>query len=215
MDTESAGQFMISIPFVSCTIAGAIFSNITLGLSIGVLLQLPFLIEIPAGGAKLSQINLAAYVATALACVFKANLDINMNAVMIITIIYALILSWGTRPFSDLLHRVNKWLVSLAERAAENHKFKLLDFFQYSGAGISFIYGLIYSAMFFIFGKLILGWTFLLIPEPFYSSLHFVKYVLMGAGIGAMVWFFINQKNKIKFCLIGLILTIILKMFSM
>jgi len=48
-DTDSAWQSMVSQPLIACSIAGMLMGDLALGCVVGVLLQLPYLVELPVG----------------------------------------------------------------------------------------------------------------------------------------------------------------------
>jgi mannose/fructose/N-acetylgalactosamine-specific phosphotransferase system component IIC len=63
-DTTSGPQILVSEPLVSCTIAGAIFGDITTGLMIGSLFQLLCFGYMPLGAARFVDSNMASYLGT-------------------------------------------------------------------------------------------------------------------------------------------------------
>jgi len=65
MDTTSGPQFLLSEPVVSCAVLGVLFHRPEFGLWLGILFQLLWLGYLPLGAARLSDGNMAAFIATA------------------------------------------------------------------------------------------------------------------------------------------------------
>ena len=82
IDTAAAWQVMISQPVFACPVIGLIFGNVEMGIMMGVLLELPWLINIPTGGTHGSEGNLGAVVATSLA-IYLFDKQVNTESIII------------------------------------------------------------------------------------------------------------------------------------
>ncbi len=65
LDATSVGQFMVSRPLVSGTLAGWVVGDATTGLAVGALLELYLLVSFPSGGARFPEGATATVVAVA------------------------------------------------------------------------------------------------------------------------------------------------------
>lgn len=70
LDATAVGQFMASRPLVAGVLAGWLLGNPTLGIAIGAILELYFLVSFPTGGARFPEGSTATVVAVAAAAPF-------------------------------------------------------------------------------------------------------------------------------------------------
>ena len=94
-DTEAAGQAMVAQPLIACTTAGLLLGNMTLGMTVGLLMQLPYLIELPVGGAKVSLGNIGAYIAAGVAVTLSEVSPDQSNFILAASLLWGILLSWG------------------------------------------------------------------------------------------------------------------------
>ena len=67
LDTTSVGQFMFSRPLVAGAVTGWVLGDLSLGLTIGVVLETYMLVSFPSGGARFLDGTTATVVAVAAA----------------------------------------------------------------------------------------------------------------------------------------------------
>lgn len=67
MDTTAALQLMICHPIISCSVVGLLFGNLPVGLLVGILMELPWLYEVPVGTARFAEGNIGSTAAAAIA----------------------------------------------------------------------------------------------------------------------------------------------------
>jgi len=105
LDATSVGQFMLSRPLVAGALTGWMLGDPTLGLVVGMLLELYLLVSFPSGGARFPEGTTATVVAVATASV--------SNAPGALPIAIAIGLAWGQiGGFSiTALRRVNGFIV--------------------------------------------------------------------------------------------------------
>lgn len=65
LDTTCGPQILVSEPIVTCTVLGLLFGNPALGLLLGILFQFLCLGYLPLGGEQFTDVNMAAFIATA------------------------------------------------------------------------------------------------------------------------------------------------------
>ncbi len=201
-DTEAVGQFVISQPLISCTIAGIILGNMVVGLTIGILLQLPYLVEFPIGGSKVSLGNMGAYIAAGLAVTFTQIFPLQSNIILLISVLFGIMISRATIPFQRLQRQLNNKLLKCADNAADSGNLWKITYLHYLGVLFVYIFGAFFSAFIFIIGKYICNLIIELVPSKMEQTLQILKPVLLGAGTGALFWHFL-KKNTIQYTLTG------------
>lgn len=202
LDTDAVGQFMISQPLAACTAAGVIFGNWPLGLTIGFLLQLPFLVEIPVGGAKVALGSLGSYAAAGVA-VSSAAIFEPLNEFLIIaySLAFGVALSVAAIPLQDGLRRLNGRLQKQADAAAEDGRLRRITQLQYLGAGLAFLFGVAVCAIFLPLGKLGYGSLIAITAVSSYKN-DLIRPLFLGAGAGAVIWIFVKRQT-IRYSMLG------------
>lgn len=204
-DTEAAWQSMASQPLIACSLAGICLGNFGLGFTVGLLLQLPYMVELPVGGAKVSMSNLAAFVAAGLAVKIGQSVQ-NVDLILLLSLAYGVLLSWATFPFWRLLRQINLLLVRKADDAFDSGNLRKITLMNVLGVVNALFFGIYFSAIFFFLGKYILLSVSSPIPFQLNFSASLLKPVLLGAGLGAMFWLFLKKKT-VGFALIGSLLS--------
>lgn len=210
-DTDAAWQSMISQPLISCAIAGMLMGNFVMGFTAGILLQLPYLIEMPVGGAKVSLGVLGAYVAAGLA----VNTDQgSAGLILLFSLLYGVFLSWISIPLLKWSRKLNLLLVRRADLAAEQGNLAQITRLNFFGLLNAFFFGIWFSAIFFFLGKYIMLSGLNNFPFKPQISLELLKPTLLGAGLGAMFWLFLKKKT-FRYALWGSFLSVILLLISL
>lgn len=205
-DTDAAWQSMVSQPLISCSIAGLLMGDLALGSVVGMLLQLPYLAELPVGGARVSLGNLGAFISAGLAVKLNQAFPGQTNLILLFTILYGVALSRVSIPLQNWNRRLNLILVNQADLAAENGDITKISRLNYLGVLNSLFFGILFSAIFFFSGKYIVQSA--IISFPFKTSLPFLKPTLLGAGLGAMFWLFL-KRTTFRYTLIGTVMSAI------
>lgn len=201
VDTTSGWQIMISQPIVSCPVIGLIFGYPEIGLTMGVLLELPWVIDIPSGGAHGSEGNLGAVTAAALAVFLKSRDISTENIIIIVTIIYSLGVSYIGGILVTIIRRANTSLQHAADIAAENADLKQIDRLNHAGLVYSFLSGFFLIGFFFIIGVYLVPLILGLINPDLDSAFGLAKFSILGLGVGAVATLFINKETKWYFAL--------------
>jgi mannose/fructose/N-acetylgalactosamine-specific phosphotransferase system component IIC len=207
-DTDTFLQSMISQPLIACAFVGLLFDNFTLGLSVGMLMQLPFLAEIPVGARNLSFGNLGAFVASGLAVFWEEKAVANGNLILAGAILWGIFISYVTSPFLKFRRNFNLILVHRADLAAKTGSISRISLYHYLGVVVAFIFGVAYCWVFFLLGEQALSYVLDKIPPQIESNLVYTKPVLFGAGIGAMIYSFVNKKS-LGFAGLGMIAAVL------
>ncbi len=205
-DTDAAWQSMISQPLIACSIAGALMGDLALGSMVGLLLQLPYLAELPVGGARVSLGNLGAFIAAGLAVKLNQLFPGLQNLILLFAISYGVIVSRLAIPLQNWSRGLNLVLARRADLAAEKGNLSRISMLNYFGVLNSLFFGILFSAIFFFLGKYIV--QSVVLRFPFQMSLPFLKPTLLGAGLGAMFWLFL-KRNTFQYTLIGTVMSMI------
>lgn len=211
VDTTAGWQIMISQPVVACPVIGLIFGYPEIGLIMGILLELPWLIDIPSGGAHGSEGNLGAVVATALAVYLKSRNISSDNIIIVSTVLYSLGISYLGGILVNITRKANARLHHAADEAAENADLAKISRLHFGGLLYSFSSGFILIAVFFIMGAVIFPLLLNYINPELDSAFALAKYSILGLGFGAVATLFIN--NETKWYFIFALLTSIIVLF--
>ena len=196
VDTASGWQVMISQPVVACPIIGLIFGDPQLGLLMGILLELPWLTNVPLGGVHGSEGNLGSVAATGVAIHLK-ELNVNTeNIIVIISIMYSLIISRAGIYLVEYVRRSNLHLIHLADAAAEQGDLKKITQLNLTGLLYSFILGFILILIGILVGILILPPLAKFIHSDFDTAFGMAKYGLLGLGMGSIATLLISKKTR-------------------
>lgn len=196
IDTASGWQVMISQPVVSCPLIGLLFGYPELGLLMGILLELPWLINIPLGGVHGSEGNLGAIVATSLS-IYLASHKVNTeNIIVIIAIIYSLVVSRVGIHLVEYVRKANLMLIHLADRAAAQGDMKRITWLNLTGVLYSFLLGFILVGIGFALGVIVLKPLAAFIHPQFNFAFGLAKYGLLGLGVGVVATLFINKETR-------------------
>ncbi len=214
IDTAAAWQIMISQPIVSCTIIGLIFGQPEIGILVGILLELPWLINIPSGGAHGSEGNLGAVVAAALSSyLFSRNINTD-NIIIIFSIIYCMGISRIGSLLVDLLRKVNLNLAHDADHAVENANFGKITRLNLTGIFYMFIMGFLLTGFGFGLGIFLLKPLINFIHSDFDRAFEMAKYGILGLGFGTAATLFLTKDTKwyviagaVAFCMILLLVS--------
>ncbi|MBC8181781.1 PTS sugar transporter subunit IIC [candidate division KSB1 bacterium] len=196
IDTAVAFQIMISQPIVSCTIIGLIFGLPEIGILVGILLELPWLINIPSGGAHGSEGNLGAVVAAALSSYLVSRNINTANIIIITSIIYSLCISQVGSFLIDFLRKVNLNLVHDADQAVENADVGEITRLNLTGFFYMFVMGFILTGIGFGLGIFILKPLISFIHSDFDRAFDLAKYSILGLGFGVVASLFLTRDTK-------------------
>jgi PTS system mannose-specific IIC component len=205
-DTHAVGQVGISMPLVAATLAGAVLGNLTLGLTMGILLQLPYLIEVPVGGAKISISSVGAFVAAGMAILLARSFPLRPNMVLMASVIAGIAIGWATIPLQDRLRRWNLYLTKRADLAAERGNVSRIEALNYLAAGGAFLFGAVVSVGWLILGLAMSTRILGSIPQTLDARLQLVVPVLLGAGLASLIWHLVRARGVQLYPLIGVAL---------
>lgn len=196
MDTAAAWQIMISQPVVACPLLGWLLGDVQLGLTIGILLELPWLINIPMGGVHGAEGNLGAVVATSLSIYLKAAGVNTENIVIIISILYSLLISRIGMVMVDYMRQANLRLLHQADIAAQHGELGRITWLNMMGVIYSFVMGAGLVGIGYWLGVLAVKPVAAFIHQQFDPAFGLAKWGLLGLGVGAVATLFISKATQ-------------------
>ncbi len=203
-DTDAAWQSMVSQPMVACTAVGLLMGDIHLGVTVGLLLQLPYLVEIPVGGTSISLGNLGALVASGVALHLSPEFAGRTNLVLVASLAWGIVVSWAGAPSVYWLRYLNLILTRSADKEPGALNPRQITLLNTLGVLGSVIFGILFCALFFWAGETLVATIVAQLPQRMDSTLFLVKPVLIGAGLGAVSRLFLNKRSG-KFAIFGLL----------
>lgn len=195
-DTAAAWQIMISQPVVACPLLGWLLGDVYLGLTIGILLELPWLINIPMGGVHGAEGNLGAVVATSLSIYLKAAGVNTENIVIIVSILYSLLISRIGMVLVDYVRLANNRLLHRADVAARQGDLSRISLLNLIGVFYSFLMGALLVGVGYWMGVLAVKPVAAFIHQQFDSAFGLAKWGLLGLGVGAVATLFISKATQ-------------------
>ncbi len=196
IDTAAAWQIMISQPVVACPLLGWLLGDVHLGLTIGILLELPWLINIPMGGVHGAEGNLGAIVATSLSIYLKAIGANTENIIIIASILYSLLISRIGMVLVDYVRQANNRLLHRADVAAQQGDLSRISLLNVIGVFYSFLMGALLVGIGYWVGVLAVKPVAAFIHQQFDSAFGLAKWGLLGLGVGAVATLFISKATQ-------------------
>lgn len=195
LDTTIAFQVMISQPIFSCPILGWLLGDPLTGMEIGAMMQLLWLNNIPAGGNKFPEGNIASMVMCILVIRY---MDLALpNLVFTAAFLISFVTSYVGSVFTVLDRRLNGYILQWAQSAAHTaslRRLTLLDLMSIAS------YWLIMALMTYL-TLLYADWAMPYIvdlPNQWEAALGLVKPVLWGIGIGLTALIIFGKQGKQK-----------------
>ena len=208
IDTAAGWQLMFSQPLVSCTLIGLFLGNPGTGFLIGILFQLPWLAEIPAGGTHTSEGNIGSLAGAGLAIHLIQNQVNTENIILVIALLWGVLVGWLGGKFVNSMRKRNVFFVYRADRAADDVNTKQISFLHIGGVIHAFLMGFSLLGISFSVGVLFLGRLAAFIPSFFDKPFEYSKIGMLALGVGTMLSMFLRQRN-VPYFVIGLILSLI------
>lgn len=213
MDTTAAFQAMISRPMVSCTVVGLMLGNVPLGLTIGVLLELLYINELPVGAAKFSESNVGAVAAATVAIFVHQQLPQREIAAIALSLFLGIIISYLGGKLVVLMRRINSRIYSKlldTDPLTPWH----IDLAQFWGILLSFVLG--FASVFltaWVFTNRMI-WALHQFPQTYDKILQPAMAGLLGAGCAFLAYMFWEQSKRGWLLTLGLAIGLVLYILS-
>ncbi len=194
-DTEAAWQTLLSQPLPACILAGLIFGELGLAVTVGILLQLPYLVEVPVGGCHVALSGLGAVNGAGI--VFRLNpmFPDKPNLVLAAGLVVGIIAAWGLAHCWRIIRRLNLVLVQQAQTAINRNQFGMITVLQSVGVANSFLFGVICTLLVSLAGLTVLTPLIEASSVDAEAALILLRPALLGAGLAVLVKIFAQRKN--------------------
>ena len=196
LDTTAAFQILLSHPLVGCTLAGLVLRDVGMGLTVGILLELPWLLEIPVGGARFSEGNLGALIAAGVAILVNRVVE-RPEIVMLLALVYGIVWAFFIGKSVQGTRKLNTYLAHRADGAALRGEHRRVSSYHLLAIVTQFLLGIGITALSVAFGVAFLEMLVEKLPVALDASLLYTKMILMGVGLAAMVKLFYSKKMYI------------------
>ncbi len=193
-DTTASFQFLISSPLVACTAAGWILGDVHTGLLVGVLLQIPWMVELPIGGARFAHGNLGSLAAAASAIWLtraSGRADVSLWVSVAYGVLVAVVGGYGI----VLMRRLNRRLLRKADDCASRADTTCITRTNLAGTFHAFCLGLLVMGVFGAVALFLLPKVLPLVPVNSDSLFAATKSVLFGVALGAALHLFWERWN--------------------
>ena len=203
LDTTAALQILISHPLVSCSMIGLLLGNFPLGFTIGIILELIWLSELPVGAATFSEGNIGSTVASAVAIItFEQTTRISPSIAL--SLLVGLFIAHVGGRLVILMRQINSYFYNnLLSRNTITEKHVART--HYLGIAFSFLLGALLTAAGFVtFGYFIVPPLVALAPRTVDPIFDQIGAAFLGIGSGVLTYMFF-QKQKWWLFVIGII----------
>ena len=202
LDTTAVLQGLISQPLISGIILGWLTGNITLGLHMGLLLQLLWLNQLPVGAAKIPEGNLASIIAVIVTIRLDVFFGNSQNILILLVILYTLFISWLGTVITTFIRNGNVRLLDFVLRTLKKDHIHIL-----SGVHIGSILlqlaiqtAVIFTAV--LIGQRLIHEILLVLPEEWNSIARYIELAVIGSGVGLTLTLY-KDKKDVLFLLLG------------
>ncbi|MBD3288733.1 hypothetical protein GF337_08030 [candidate division KSB1 bacterium] len=209
IDTAAGWQFMFSQPLVACTLIGFMLGSPEIGLLMGILFQLPWLAEIPAGGTHTSEGNVGSLVGAGLAIHLLQKQVNTENIILVIALLWGVLVGWLGGKFVNSMRKRNVFFVYRADRAADDLDLTRISLLNIGGVGHAFLIGFFLIAISFSVGVLVVGKMAAFVPSYFDEPFAYSKIGMLALGVGTMLSMFLRKRN-IAYFFIGIVLSLLI-----
>lgn len=194
-DAVVLGQFGFSRPIVCGPLLGYLLGDITLGLNIGVILELIWINTIPIGTTLVPDVTAA----TALAVYWSRHLLSGMDSsrvAIVMALIFALPISFVFRKSDLILRRLNSYWNKKIEAAVDNDDFCVLDRVVYFSFLIFVVKNFILFLITLPLYKFLLPLLYIVSNSVVSDGLENAFKLLAAVGIGVFLYNFYDSVFK-------------------
>lgn len=193
LDTTAAFQILISHPLISCSAVGLLLGNFPLGFTIGIILELVWLNELPMGAARFSEGNIGSTAAAAVAILVSERVA-NQAWVLPASLLSAVFTSMLAGRLVIAVRNNNaKIYMALIER--ESLSIYRIAGYHFLCISISFLTGILMTGIsVWVFTRLLLLLS-PFIPETLDRVFLPISGAFLGVGCGVLIYMFLGKKN--------------------
>jgi mannose/fructose/N-acetylgalactosamine-specific phosphotransferase system component IIC len=208
LDTTVVLQSLISQPVFACTILGWILGDVSLGLQIGVYLQILWLSIIPVGAAEVPESNTAAIVATVLIFRFGQS-SLHFNSVFIFAVLFSLFVSYLGGRLVVLYRKRNVRLLHRTISGLKKGNVYTLDLINFEALLVHFALMFMLITISLIVGDLLFSYS-AYIPLTWEVYFKYGLTGILGVGTGLALTIYKERNCRILIAVGIIVATIII-----
>jgi mannose/fructose/N-acetylgalactosamine-specific phosphotransferase system component IIC len=194
LDTTAAFQVLISHPLLSCSVVGLLLGNFPIGFTLGIILELVWLAELPVGAAPFSDGNIGATIGAATA-IISAELTGRPGISQSLALLLAVFISVFGGRLVILQRNING---KLYQALWENKKLsiKLVEGYHLMAIAFTFLTGALLTALsVWLVGFILMPRLIAFLPASIDEILAPISAAFLGVGCGVLIYLFLNRKN--------------------
>ena len=204
MDTTSGPQFLISEPVVSCVVLGMLFHRPEFGLWLGILFQLLWLGYLPLGAARLTDGNMAAFIATASLLsaqrLFAID-DVLVKAAVIPALFYGIAVGAVGLYLTKFVRKTNGMRNDVLRSRFETGEDASLAKAHLAGIGSSFLRGVVMALVLVPGGTVLLGCIRFLSAQM--AIIMSTASLLIWGAVSASAVLFFWRRERSRYFVLG------------
>ncbi|MCR4440281.1 MAG: PTS sugar transporter subunit IIC [candidate division KSB1 bacterium] len=193
-DTTAAFQVLISHPLVACTLAGLVLHDVPMGLTIGILLELLWLAEVPVGGVRVSEGNVGALVSASVA-IWLGRASNRPDVQLFAAVAWGVMVAVIGGSVVTGCRRANVLLLHRADAAAARGDVAGVATCHVVAMALSFAAGALLTAVATVVGLWLLSKAIAVVPASWDGAFGFTRAMLIGAGVGAVCMLLLSRRN--------------------
>ncbi|MDZ7377897.1 MAG: PTS sugar transporter subunit IIC [candidate division KSB1 bacterium] len=193
-DTTAAFQVLVSHPLVGCTVAGLLLRDAQLGLSVGILLELLWLAEVPVGGVRTNEGNVGALVSAAVLIMLARRMQ-RPEVLLCGSLLWGLGVAWAGGWLVRGCRRINTVLLHRADAFAARGDTRGVSLCHAQAIALSFVAGVVLTGFGVLAGTRVLAHVVSMVPPSADRAFALTPAVVLGAGLGAVGALLLRRKN--------------------
>ncbi|OGL43217.1 MAG: hypothetical protein A2W05_09630 [Candidatus Schekmanbacteria bacterium RBG_16_38_10] len=213
LDRTAIFQTMISQPIVTAPVIGFLFGNYTIGIAIGIALQLIWLFSLQIGAAIVFNSTLASVIVTS-STIEILNAINGQNkifpAIAAFSFLLCLPFLFIEQKMDMMIRKVNVIWAKRAEELINEGKFSAIGFTNLSGSLFFFLKNLFFLLISTSVITGVIAFSYPALPEGFINGLNLFFILMPLLGVAIVLERILIKKNYIYF-FIGFFITVILK----
>ncbi|MBN2425481.1 MAG: PTS sugar transporter subunit IIC [Calditrichaceae bacterium] len=196
IDTSIAFQFLISQPIIACTITGWFLNDPMLGLEFGLLFQLIWMADIPAGAYIIPAGNMASIISTVVGIKLLNNNQEALSLIILICVVYGLIIAYVGALAVKINRGWNIFFFDEALKSAEKGHLGSISLINFTALFIQFIVLFILIITGIFAGEKLGAVLLEKLPAVWNYYARYIEYGIFGLGTGLTITMYKTTSKK-------------------
>lgn len=199
IDTSIAFQFLISQPLIACTICGWFLNDPLLGLEFGLLFQLIWMADIPAGAHIIPAGNLASIIATVVGIELLNNNQEAFSLIILLCIVYGLIIAYVGALVVKINRGWNVFFFDKALKSAGKGRLGSISLINFTALFVQFIVLFLLILTGIYIGQKSGAVLLEKLPEVWDYYARYIEYGIFGLGTGLTITMYKTSPKRLIF----------------